>query len=116
MVIAAGGTAGHVMPALALAEALVARGARVSLIGVRGRAGSDLVARAGYPEDAVRLRGLDRRPTLGNVRALLLAAAAVPRVAPHPAPPPAPTWWSAPAATSPGRPRWPPGSRAARCC
>jgi UDP-N-acetylglucosamine--N-acetylmuramyl-(pentapeptide) pyrophosphoryl-undecaprenol N-acetylglucosamine transferase len=81
VVIAAGGTAGHVMPALALAEALVARGARVSVIGVRGRAGSELVQRAGLPEDRVSLRGLDRRASLGNARAVLLAALAVPRVA-----------------------------------
>jgi len=81
VVIAAGGTAGHVMPALALAEALVARGARVSVIGVRGRAGSELVARAGYPEDLLRLRGLERRASLGNLRAAALAALAVPRAA-----------------------------------
>ena len=41
IVIAAGGTAGHVMPALAVAEELVLRGATVSFAGTPGRVKSD---------------------------------------------------------------------------
>jgi UDP-N-acetylglucosamine--N-acetylmuramyl-(pentapeptide) pyrophosphoryl-undecaprenol N-acetylglucosamine transferase len=69
------------MPALALAEALAERGASVSFIGVRGRAGAGLVARAGHPEDTLALRGLERRLTLRNLVALGQAIAALPRAA-----------------------------------
>src|SRR5439155_6723254 len=46
VVIAAGGTAGHVVPALAVAGALRAEGAEVAFIGA-GRAEAELVPRAG---------------------------------------------------------------------
>ncbi len=52
MVIAAGGTAGHVVPALAVADALRERGARVEFIGGE-RAEADLVPAAGYPVHAL---------------------------------------------------------------
>jgi len=80
VVIAAGGTAGHIMPALALAEELRARGIEVSFVGVAGRAGSGIPARNGYPEDHVPLRGLERRLSLRNLWAVVLAALAVPRM------------------------------------
>ncbi len=80
MVIAAGGTAGHIMPALALAEVLRARGIEVSFVGVAGRAGSGIPARHGFPEDHVPLRGLDRRLSLRNVGVVVLAILAVPRM------------------------------------
>jgi UDP-N-acetylglucosamine--N-acetylmuramyl-(pentapeptide) pyrophosphoryl-undecaprenol N-acetylglucosamine transferase len=69
------------MPALAVADALRARGAEVSFIGARGASASGRVAAAGYREDRIRLRGLARRPTLRNLSALALAVAAVPRAA-----------------------------------
>lgn len=68
------------MPALALAEELRARGIEVSFAGVPGRAGSGIPARHGYPEDHVPLRGFDRRLTLRNLWAAVLAALAVPRM------------------------------------
>ena len=46
--IAAGGTAGHVVPALAVADALRAEGAEVTFIG-GGRADAQLVPAAGFP-------------------------------------------------------------------
>lgn len=79
MVIAAGGTAGHVKPALATAAALQAKGASVSFIGTGRGSGAGLVAAAGIPEDVVAMRGLERRLTPKNLVALALAAAAVPR-------------------------------------
>ncbi|HEX2372206.1 MAG TPA: glycosyltransferase, partial [Solirubrobacterales bacterium] len=45
VVIAAGGTAGHVVPALAVADALRASGARVSFLGTRDRLEEILVPR-----------------------------------------------------------------------
>jgi len=68
-----------VVPALAVAEALRAHGAEVSVVTPGGRAGAGLAGAAGFPEDHIPLRGLDRRPGLGTVRAVALALAAVPR-------------------------------------
>src|SRR3984957_20008565 len=52
IVIAAGGTAGHVVPALAVADALRAEGAAVTFIGGT-RAEAQLVPAAGYPFKAI---------------------------------------------------------------
>jgi UDP-N-acetylglucosamine--N-acetylmuramyl-(pentapeptide) pyrophosphoryl-undecaprenol N-acetylglucosamine transferase len=67
------------MPALAVAEALRRRGAEVSFIGVAGRSSTGLVERYGFPEDAIAIQGLQRKLSLKNVRALALAALAVPK-------------------------------------
>ena len=75
IVIAAGGTAGHVVPALAVADALRARGAEVEFIGGE-RAEAELIPAAGYPFHRVRVRGLDRRRPVRAALALLLAAGA----------------------------------------
>src|SRR5438094_2172697 len=69
--IAAGGTAGHVLPALAVAEALSARGARVTFAGSPGRAEARLVPDAGYELDTFRVSGLPRRPGLAQAHAVL---------------------------------------------
>jgi UDP-N-acetylglucosamine--N-acetylmuramyl-(pentapeptide) pyrophosphoryl-undecaprenol N-acetylglucosamine transferase len=61
VVIAAGGTAGHVVPAIAVADALRAEGATVSFIGTRERAEAELVPAAGYEIDFLNVSGLDRR-------------------------------------------------------
>jgi len=74
--IAAGGTAGHVVPALAVAGALRAEGASVAFVGGE-RAEAELVPAAGYELHPIRVAGLDRRNPLRAVRAVLLAARAV---------------------------------------
>ena len=56
IVIAAGGTAGHVVPALAVADALRAEGAEVAFIG-GGRAEAQLVPAAGFELHRSRSRG-----------------------------------------------------------
>jgi UDP-N-acetylglucosamine--N-acetylmuramyl-(pentapeptide) pyrophosphoryl-undecaprenol N-acetylglucosamine transferase len=76
IVIAAGGTAGHVVPALAVADALRARGAEVEFIGGE-RAEAELVPAAGYPFHRLRVAGIDRRSPLRATRALLLAGGAL---------------------------------------
>jgi UDP-N-acetylglucosamine--N-acetylmuramyl-(pentapeptide) pyrophosphoryl-undecaprenol N-acetylglucosamine transferase len=76
IVIAAGGTAGHVMPALAVAEELVLRGATVSFAGTPGRIEASLVPKAGYPFDGFQCDGLERRPSLELARALVRDAGA----------------------------------------
>jgi UDP-N-acetylglucosamine--N-acetylmuramyl-(pentapeptide) pyrophosphoryl-undecaprenol N-acetylglucosamine transferase len=77
-VIAAGGTAGHVVPALAVADALRASGAEVDFVGGE-RAEAQLVPAAGYPFHAIQVRGIDRRNPLKAARAILLAVIALPR-------------------------------------
>ena len=57
VVIAAGGTAGHVVPALAVADALAEAGADVSFVGTRERAEAQLVPAAGYEIDFIDVRG-----------------------------------------------------------
>ncbi len=73
--IAAGGTAGHVVPALAVADALRARGAEVTFIGGE-RAEAQLVPAAGYPLRTIAVAGLDRRNPLRAARAVALAVKA----------------------------------------
>jgi UDP-N-acetylglucosamine--N-acetylmuramyl-(pentapeptide) pyrophosphoryl-undecaprenol N-acetylglucosamine transferase len=75
--IAAGGTAGHVLPALAVAESLRERGAEVVFAGAE-RAEARLVPAAGFEFESFRIEGLPRRPGVKLLRALGLAAAAVP--------------------------------------
>jgi len=75
-VIAAGGTAGHVLPALAVAEALQERGVRVSFAGSQDRVEARLVPDAGYELDTFRSSGLPRRLGVGLAGALATAAGA----------------------------------------
>ena len=78
VLIAAGGTAGHVVPALAIAAALRDSGAHVEFAGGE-RAEAELVPAAGYPFHALEVAGLDRRNPLRAARAAGLAARAVAR-------------------------------------
>jgi UDP-N-acetylglucosamine--N-acetylmuramyl-(pentapeptide) pyrophosphoryl-undecaprenol N-acetylglucosamine transferase len=68
--IAAGGTAGHVLPSLAVAEALVARGLKVTFAGSPDRAEARLVPEAGFELDTFRVSGLPRKPTPALGRAV----------------------------------------------
>lgn len=75
--IAAGGTAGHVVPALVVADALRAEGAEVVFIGGE-RAELTLVPEAGYPMRSLRVAPLARRRPVRAACAALTDAAAVP--------------------------------------
>lgn len=75
-VIAAGGTAGHVRPALAVGEALRARGVTVTFAGSRDRVESRLVPDAGFELDTFEISGFPRRVGVGLVRALWQAVRA----------------------------------------
>ena len=71
-VITGGGTGGHVYPALALADALVARGhprETVRFVGARRGLEARVVPEAGYAIDLLPGRGLQRRVTAANLRA-----------------------------------------------
>ena len=74
--IAAGGTAGHVLPSLAVAEALRERGVEVTFAGSPDRVEAELVPQHGYAFDSFRVAGFPRRPSLALLRSLLLAAKA----------------------------------------
>jgi UDP-N-acetylglucosamine--N-acetylmuramyl-(pentapeptide) pyrophosphoryl-undecaprenol N-acetylglucosamine transferase len=67
-----------VVPALAVADALRAKGADVSFLGTLERAEAELVPAAGYEIDFLRVRGLDRRNPVRAAGAMALAARAVP--------------------------------------
>src|SRR3954452_20454505 len=76
IVIAAGGPAGHVVPAIAIADALLAEGAEVSFVGGE-RAEAELVPAARYPFDAIRVEGISRSNPLKAARAVVRAAASL---------------------------------------
>ncbi|HWA54036.1 MAG TPA: UDP-N-acetylglucosamine--N-acetylmuramyl-(pentapeptide) pyrophosphoryl-undecaprenol N-acetylglucosamine transferase, partial [Solirubrobacterales bacterium] len=75
--MAAGGTAGHVVPAMAVADELRDSGAEVSFLGTREKIEAELVPAAGYEIDFLEVRGIDRRNPLKAARAVVLAAGAV---------------------------------------
>jgi UDP-N-acetylglucosamine--N-acetylmuramyl-(pentapeptide) pyrophosphoryl-undecaprenol N-acetylglucosamine transferase len=71
--LAGGGTAGHVQPALAVAEALVARGhdpAMVHFVGSERGMEARLVPEAGFGVTLLPGRGIQRRLTIENVSAI----------------------------------------------
>jgi UDP-N-acetylglucosamine--N-acetylmuramyl-(pentapeptide) pyrophosphoryl-undecaprenol N-acetylglucosamine transferase len=75
-VIAAGGTAGHVVPALAVADALQADGCEVVFVGGE-RAERELVPAAGYELRTIAVEGISRSNPLKAARAVGKAAGGV---------------------------------------
>ncbi len=69
ILIMAGGTGGHVFPALAVANELRARGAEVSWLGTRRGLESDVVPAAGLPIDYISIAGLRGKGLAGWVLA-----------------------------------------------
>ena len=74
--IAAGGTAGHVLPSLAVAEALRDRGVSVTFAGSPDRVEARLVPAAGYELDTFEISGFPRRPSIALLRSLIRAGRA----------------------------------------
>ena len=80
VLLTGGGTAGHINPALAIAEIIRrnAPGSEIAFVGIRGGKEEDLVPREGYPLYYVRSKGIRRSLTpgaiLSNIGALWLAA------------------------------------------
>src|SRR5829696_5082539 len=75
--IAAGGTAGHVLPAIAVGEALRDRGAAVMFAGSPDRVEARLVPEAGFELESFPISGLPRRPGVELVRSIFRAGGAV---------------------------------------
>jgi UDP-N-acetylglucosamine--N-acetylmuramyl-(pentapeptide) pyrophosphoryl-undecaprenol N-acetylglucosamine transferase len=75
-VIGAGGTAGHVVPALAVADALRADGAEVTFVGGE-RAEAELVPAAGYELHRLRVVSLPRGRPVAALRAAAIDAGAL---------------------------------------
>jgi undecaprenyldiphospho-muramoylpentapeptide beta-N-acetylglucosaminyltransferase len=72
--IAGGGTAGHTLPGIAVAEALVARGhdpATIRFVGSERGSEVRLVPAAGFPLTALPGRGIQRRLSIANVAAVV---------------------------------------------
>lgn len=89
ILVTGGGTAGHVLPALAIADALVARGHEVHLVGSERGIETRLVPEAGHPLTVLPGRGIARRLTVANLgaawgllRALIMAVGLVRRERP----------------------------------
>jgi len=58
IMIMAGGTGGHIFPALAVADTLRQQGHRITWLGTRSGMESRLVVQAGYPMQYIRVQGL----------------------------------------------------------
>jgi UDP-N-acetylglucosamine--N-acetylmuramyl-(pentapeptide) pyrophosphoryl-undecaprenol N-acetylglucosamine transferase len=78
VLIAGGGTGGHIYPALAIAEALreLAPGTELLFVGARGRMEMEKIPQAGYPIEGLPVAGWQRRLSWRNllVPFLLLAS------------------------------------------
>lgn len=71
IVIAGGGTGGHLFPGLALAEELQARGARITFVGTSRGIEAKVVPQHGYPLELIDIAGLKRQGLIGTLRSLL---------------------------------------------
>ncbi len=74
IVLAGGGTGGHVIPAIAVAEEIVRRGGRARFVGTEDRLEARLVPKAGFDIDFIRVRPLAG----GGAGKIILGLGAVP--------------------------------------
>lgn len=75
VVIACGGTGGHITPGLAIADLIRDNDPRANIlfIGAEGGMEREMVERAGYPIRLLRVRGFSRKLTPANLKTLYLA-------------------------------------------
>ncbi len=58
IILAGGGTGGHIIPAIAVADEIIRRGGSVRFVGTKGRIEERLVPKAGYGLDFIKVRPL----------------------------------------------------------
>lgn len=70
VLLAGGGTAGHINPAIAIANTIKAhdKSAEIAFIGTKKGMENNLVAKAGYPLYHIEMRGLRRSLSLSNIK------------------------------------------------
>ena len=70
VLLAGGGTGGHINPAIAIANTIKARdkSAEIAFIGTKKGMENNLVAKAGYPLYHIEMRGLRRSLSLSNIK------------------------------------------------
>ncbi|MEP6477589.1 MAG: undecaprenyldiphospho-muramoylpentapeptide beta-N-acetylglucosaminyltransferase [Actinomycetota bacterium] len=83
VVIAGGGTAGHVFPAIALAQELAAHGHDIRFLGTTAGLEARLVPEAGFAFTPIRAAPLTRRPSGATLRAPVVALRSVRECQPH---------------------------------
>ncbi|MBL8636290.1 MAG: undecaprenyldiphospho-muramoylpentapeptide beta-N-acetylglucosaminyltransferase [Myxococcales bacterium] len=71
VVIAGGGTGGHLFPGLALAEQLSQRGASITFVGTARGIEAKVVPSSGYPLELIEVSGLKRQGAVATLRSLL---------------------------------------------
>jgi UDP-N-acetylglucosamine--N-acetylmuramyl-(pentapeptide) pyrophosphoryl-undecaprenol N-acetylglucosamine transferase len=69
IIIAGGGTGGHIFPAIAIANALQKQqpGIEILFIGAKGKMEMEKVPQAGYPIEGLPIAGFDRQSLLKNI-------------------------------------------------
>ncbi len=83
IVIAGGGTAGHVFPAIALAQQLEEDGHEVNVLGTAAGLEARLVPEAGLRFTPIHAAPLSRRPSVATLRAPVVALRSVRECRPH---------------------------------
>ena len=68
ILIAAGGTGGHITPGIAIANMLRDRGDNVKFVGTETGMEKDLVPKAGYDLEYIHAEGLHRGLSLKNIK------------------------------------------------
>ena len=73
-IVTAGGTAGHINPAIAIAKQITSHGGEVLFIGKEGGMETDLVAKEGFPIKCIKVAGFKRSLSPSNIKTVFLAA------------------------------------------
>jgi UDP-N-acetylglucosamine--N-acetylmuramyl-(pentapeptide) pyrophosphoryl-undecaprenol N-acetylglucosamine transferase len=78
IVFCGGGTAGHVSPAIAIAEEMMKdKNTEILFIGREGGRENEAIIRRGFKVEAIKIEGIERRLSLENIKRLLLAKKAI---------------------------------------